>query len=346
VSKEVNEGADVSFERLRNEYNSVADLAEHFGQELSHQLNQLVEQKDISLSFPIQYRVKTWSSISEKIERKSLQLHKLSDLKDLVGLRLILQFKRDIDTVCQLIESNFEVIEQDDAQQRLQEDQFGYASIHFVIRLPESWLAVPTLSDMRELRAEIQVRTTAQHIWAAASHTLQYKHEQSVPLAIRRAIHRVSALLETVDLEFERVLDQRTVYREELSVPGHSDFSNGELNVDLLEKTLDALLPSDNKEDNELYAALLEDLGWFGVNTPKALVDLINRHHEAILEEDESVVTQLRLTPEESRYRVEDSEGAERLRKGVFFTHTGLARAALNKEFPDSWQKYAERYDR
>jgi ppGpp synthetase/RelA/SpoT-type nucleotidyltranferase len=29
------------------------------------------------------------------------------------------------------------------------------------------------------LRAEVQVRTTAQHIWAAASHKLQYKHEES-----------------------------------------------------------------------------------------------------------------------------------------------------------------------
>jgi ppGpp synthetase/RelA/SpoT-type nucleotidyltranferase len=59
---------------------------------------------------------------------------------------------------------------------------------------------------------ELQLRTLAQHIWAVASHKLQYKREASVPVPIRRSINRVSALLEMVDLEFDRVLLEREQY--------------------------------------------------------------------------------------------------------------------------------------
>ena len=70
-------------------------------------------------------------------------------------------------------------------------------------------------------------------------HTLQYKQEDSVPAPMRRAIHRVSALLEVVDLEFERLLKERESYRSD-SGPINTDAI---LNVDLLEHLLDALLP-------------------------------------------------------------------------------------------------------
>ena len=75
--------------------------------------------------------------------------------------------------------------------------------------MPDDWLNVPTFREFKGLRAELQIRTLAQQLWAAASHKLQYKRESSVPYPIRRSIHRVAALLETVDLELERVLSER-----------------------------------------------------------------------------------------------------------------------------------------
>jgi hypothetical protein len=83
--------------------------------------------------------------------------------------------------------------------------------VHFVVEFPEPWFVVPTIGPMRGLRAEIQVRTHAQHIWADASHILQYKKESSVAPKTRRDIHRIAALLETVDLEFEKVLKRTPV---------------------------------------------------------------------------------------------------------------------------------------
>jgi putative GTP pyrophosphokinase len=108
------------------------------------------------------------ATIAEKIKRKALKLKRVEDLNDLVGIRFILLFARDIDEACRLIEATFTVLERQDAQLRLAEDQFGYASIHFAVELPASWLRVPSGAGLGGLSAEIQVRTTAQHIWAAA----------------------------------------------------------------------------------------------------------------------------------------------------------------------------------
>jgi ppGpp synthetase/RelA/SpoT-type nucleotidyltranferase len=320
--------------QLEQEYKANFIVAEQFADEISHQLNHLLENEHISLSFPIQHRVKTWISIAEKLEHKSLSLLKLTELSDLIGLRIILQFKRDVDKVCRLISSNFTVLEQYDTQERLKENEFGYSSIHFVITLPESWLAIPTLSHMQGLRAEIQVRTTAQHIWASASHLLQYKNEKSIPPSIRRTIHRVSALLETVDLEFERVLEQREVYREGFD---HS-LSSEHLNVDLLEHALDSMLPAENKDRGvEKYAELLNDLAYFDIKTLQDLRDLIGNNLEEIQKRDAAIV---KLIKENKKAATKFKVDPERNSRGVFYNHTGLIRDALEIEFGKNWRDY------
>ena len=96
---------------------------------------------------------------------------------------------------------------------------------------------------------------------AVASHYLQYKREKSVPLEVRRSINRVSALLETVDLEFERVLNERDVY-----VTGITSVSPEErLNVNVLKAMLDENLPLANRTNDEAYDELVAELESVGV---------------------------------------------------------------------------------
>lgn len=319
--------------KLEKEYMGIVPKARHFADEILHQLEHLLAENPVSLGFPIQSRVKTWSSISEKIERKSLDIKDIEALDDLVGLRLVLQFKRDIDTVERIIEQYFEVLEKYDTIDRLKDDQFGYASRHFVIGLPDEWLKVPTLANLKGLRAELQVRTTAQHIWAAASHTLQYKIEESVPFPIRRAINRVSALLETVDLEFERVLEQRDAYRKKINIKQADQV----LNVDLLEKVLDSLWPAQNKVDFEDYASLLEDLLKFDIKTTTDLSRIIKKHANAVLERDRLEADSMKASDEYESYTLK-----ERTDNRFYFAHTGLTRAAVGEELGSQWQKYID----
>jgi ppGpp synthetase/RelA/SpoT-type nucleotidyltranferase len=320
------ETSNLSISQLEDEFKSAVLLAEHFATELTRQVQELLDANSVSLGFPIQQRVKTWASLSEKLERKELTLKSLRDLDDLVGLRLILEFRRDASKVCELIERNFKVLQNYDTSDRLKSDQFGYSSRHLVVELADTWLAVPTLSQMKGWRAEIQVRTTAQHIWAAASHTLQYKHEESVPAPVRRAIYRVSALLETVDLEFERVLEQRESYRSEAGEVA----PDATLNVDLLENLLDGLLPKLNKKlGEEDYARLLQHLAHFKITDRKGLTELIKKHLPAVLVEDQKVVNEIRTNPGQTLYQTSESRRAS----GVYFSHVGLTRKCLRAAF-------------
>ena len=293
-------------------------------------MHHLLRDNGIPLGVPIEYRVKSWNSIAEKVERNHIELNKLSDLSDLVGLRLMLLFKRDVDRSSQIICSAFKVIEKEDTGGRLKEDQFGYQSLHLLVRIPEGWLKVPSLAEFGELKAEIQIRTLAQHIWAVASHYTQYKHESGVPLPLRRSIHRVSALLETVDLEFERVLDERAAYLAQIAQVPHG----GTLNVDLLAKVLDESLPPANKEPGEDYSELMGDLKAFGVETVDELKEMLKSAREAVLAKDVKEV-------QAAKYRGFVGTSEERNDRGVYFTHVGMARKALEEQFgKEKWEEY------
>jgi ppGpp synthetase/RelA/SpoT-type nucleotidyltranferase len=311
-------------EELADDYQKSVGKAERLRVALIDQIEQLLHSKSITLGVPIESRVKSLASILEKIERKAKSINSVLELDDIIGIRLILLFTRDVDLAKTLVESTFDIVSSENTADRLSEGQFGYQSQHYIVRLPKSWLSIPSFADLGDFRIELQVRTLAQHIWAAASHKLQYKHESSVPPPLRRTIHRVSALLETVDLEFERVLNQRREYISEdinLSNPSQP------LNVDVLEAVLSELLPEKNKGENEAYANLLENLITLKVDTVEKLRSLLERHMTATAEADASSA--------ERRVRERDYKGTskERVDRGVFFKHVGWVRNSLRKEF-------------
>jgi putative GTP pyrophosphokinase len=313
---------------LRAQYAQHASRAERLRTALVEQIHRLARDHEISFGVQLESRVKTLDSVLEKLERRSLVLRALTDLNDLVGLRLILLFKRDLQTTRDLLLEKFDVVSVEDVAGRLEATQFGYQSLHAIVRLLPAWLAVPTLADLGDLKAEIQIRTLAQHIWAAASHELQYKQEEDVPPLIRRSIHRVSALLETVDLEFDRVLTEREHYlREASAAPAEEP-----LNADLLAVILDQSFPKENREGVENYAVLLGELAEFDVKTASDLRNLLLEHKKQALQEDRKQVT--------DRRRRATSTTRERIERGVFFNHVGLARAVMRAAFGERYDAY------
>jgi GTP pyrophosphokinase len=306
----------VDIKKLKAEYDDHEQVARAFCLELEKQFEKIMSDNDINLGVPIESRVKDWFSISGKTERKSIQIQNIHEITDLHGLRLILLFQRDVDKVDKLLSNTFEVVERDNTQERQKTTEFGYQSVHYLIKLPDSWLEPPTMRRFKNLTAEIQVRTVAQHIWAAASHVLQYKQEAGVPESVRRSIHRVAALLEVVDLEFERVLEEREAYRED-EYGVYLNSPDTVLNVDILEHILDSELPPNNKVPNESYAELLEDLSRASITTLGDLNDLFCEHLEAALEQEEyALIHQCRIP---------------RPKHAVYFTHTALVRVAIDQ---------------
>lgn len=110
--------------KMETEYHALRSVADSYCNELKNQLAHILQQDGIALGFPIQHRVKSWNSLSEKFDRISFQPTSVTEIQDLVGLRLILLFQRDITRVCHQIEKNFKVVRKYNTQERLKDDQF------------------------------------------------------------------------------------------------------------------------------------------------------------------------------------------------------------------------------
>lgn len=313
-------------ERLEAEYLAESAAASRLIACLREQIAAILAKNDIALAVPMESRLKTWSSIKEKIERKQIDASKLSDIYDLVGIRIILLFHRDIKILDELIKAIFSVVSAEDTAARLGENQFGYQSNHYVVKLPDSWIEIPSYSDLGSLTAEIQVRTLAQHMWAAASHKLQYKREDSVPIQLRRTISRVSALLETVDLEFGRVLEERALYVSEIKIEN----KNEELNVDVLSALLSEIYPERNADetDEDGYDELLKDIRSYGVAGKIELREFLENTRQKVLKLDKEYAEG--QDPDDV-----DEEDLGRYALGIYFTHVGLARMS----FDNFWKK-------
>jgi putative GTP pyrophosphokinase len=321
--------ATMNSETLRIQYQDNVGRAERLREAVVQQLSELLAAKGLTLGVPMESRVKTWTSLEEKLERKSVDIESVFALDDLIGVRTIFLFRSDLDRAMDLVAQNFDVISREDTGARLSESEFGYQSHHFVVRLPKGWLSLPSLANLGDFVVELQVRTLAQHIWAAASHKLQYKQEAGVPPPLRRSINRVSALLETVDLEFERVLDERRSYvAATVSAPPE----DGTLNVDSLAALLSELLPPENKKAAEPYADLLTDLAVLKIDTPRELRKIVIAHLAAAKERDRVLVMEHRSGEQQS----DEPDVSERVAKGVFYAHVGLVREALRQELGDA----------
>jgi putative GTP pyrophosphokinase len=307
---------------LRADYHLHASKAERLRICIVDQVSALLESARISLGVPMESRVKSLGSIEEKISRKTYSPSGITQVTDLVGVRLILLFLDDLSRLSDIIRDNFDILSQEDAGSRLGESQFGYQSQHYIVRLKSEWLKIPSYSDLGDISVEIQARTIAQHIWAAASHKLQYKHEDSVPVPLRRTINRISALLETVDLEFERILHERDEYLDQQS--GVTD-SGRDLNVNLIDLIATKILPPDNRdpEDDDLDE-VLRDLNSLGIKTSDQLESLLAKHLDKIREIDRKHLPD---------FDDPSDENPERTAKGVYFTFAGLIRQALEEEF-------------
>ena len=312
------------------EFLSLRPHLENLQMVLKQQLEHVLNSSGMTLGLPIESRLKTWESIDSKLKRKNQEPKPLSDLDDLLGLRVIFLFERDLDAFRDKITELFKIHSEEDASDRLNLTQFGYRSRHYVISIPAGWKSVPSMSGLGDLRAEIQVRTLAQHIWAAASHKLQYKNEDGVPKPIRRSIHRLSALLELVDLELGRVLNDRDAYVQGLAKDS-ADINP--LDVSVLEAVLDAELPSKNKEPTrEDYGELLRNLFEFSIRTRGELQSLLRETMGAILGQENAYVDMMKDV-QHAEPSPDNEIMRSRAARGVYFTHEGLTRHALEAKF-------------
>jgi ppGpp synthetase/RelA/SpoT-type nucleotidyltranferase len=155
----------------------------------------------------IEHRVKAEDSLMGKLERKGEKYHQLSDITDLVGLRIVTFYTDDVDKAAAIVSQLFNIDWKNSVDKRKMHDfnSFGYNSLHYICTLKEG-----------SLPFEIQIRTALQHTWSAIEHDIGYKGVVKLPPQYRRQFSRLAGMLELADDEFSRLRTTMTEYRRQI----------------------------------------------------------------------------------------------------------------------------------
>src|SRR5690606_14456225 len=121
----------------------------------------------------------------------------------------------DISKVVKILRDNFEVIEETDKSAELesQENVFGYKGHHLDLRINAKRAVLPEYEKYRDLRFEVQVRSTIQDAWSVLDHKIKYK--KSIPHSLKRQINALAALFEIADREFTNIKQLTEELRED-----------------------------------------------------------------------------------------------------------------------------------
>jgi len=210
-------------EKLLAQYKERLPLYQKLEQLAYEQISQMIKEQGIYVT-ALEHRVKTETSLTGKLELKGHKYHNIDDITDLVGIRIITFYTDEVDKVAALVKHEFEVDWKESVDKRKlhETNSFGYNSLHYICRLPESITHNPEVS---KIRFELQMRTALQHVWSTIEHDIRYKGDIQLPLEHQRQFGRLAGMMELIDNEFSRLRNTATEYRRQIK----SLVSTGEL---------------------------------------------------------------------------------------------------------------------
>lgn len=270
---------------LKKQFFELADQYEKLAKNLVEAMKILLSEINVSY-LTIDYRIKSFDSFLKKIERKKCD-NPFVQIEDICGIRIICYYRSDVDKICELINHEFEVLESEDKEDLLDENEFGYRSFHFIVKVKKEWLSTPNYRDFGNLKAEVQVRTNLMHTWAEIEHKLEYKKDDDIPVKFKRRFSRISAMLEEADEQFEELRAEIYKYRQEmLSNVIEENFNSLEkdqINMDTLQVFMDYFFPVQEK-NTRLASELVSELKQLqlSIQDLKNYYDRCNRYIESI----------------------------------------------------------------
>ena len=205
---------DPHCEAILREYSDNLPMFKEVAAEVEETLRKTFSDAGLLLA-AIESRVKTEESLAGKLELKGAKYGSLADITDIIGIRVITFYIDHVDKVASAVERLFDVDWENTVDKRkIQEtDSFGYLSLHYICRIPESTYYDPEHPELNKIRFEMQMRTLLQHAWANMNHDTGYKSGVEIPKRYRRAMGRLAGMLEMVDDEFSRMRMELSDYR-------------------------------------------------------------------------------------------------------------------------------------
>lgn len=151
----------------------------------------------------IKTRLKSFSSIKEKMERRGLEFTLSSleiNINDVAGVRVICSFPDDVYSLADAL------LKQDDITLIEKKDYIanpkpnGYRSLHLIVSVP-----VFLAHEKRMMKVEIQLRTIAMDFWASLEHQLRYKKDFEFSRQMAKELSECASISAALDLRMEKL---------------------------------------------------------------------------------------------------------------------------------------------
>jgi putative GTP pyrophosphokinase len=259
-------------------------------------LRESLKQRDIK-THSVQARAKDPTSFARKAAIASdldPNVPKYTDpikqITDLAGVRVITHFLGTLGDADTLISEEFDIVEKSNkGLELIEEDRFGYQSIHYLIRIKEDRTGLAEYERFAGAIVELQVRTILQHAWAEIEHDIQYKSSETIPAEIRRRFMALAGMLEIADREFQAIGDTD----RELEENAERNVQTGnlaavEITPKALKSFLDKFLGSDGRMSEYSYvwtARLLKNLGFRDLDEVRRAIAPYDHHGPSVIVE-------------------------------------------------------------
>lgn len=130
--------------------------------------------------------------------------HPFEQIQDLVGARIIVFYKQDVDAVSEVILRYYSPIERRELVPE-RESEFGYFGKHFILAVPEELFDDNADRERSPVFFELQIKTLFQHAWSEAAHDIAYKPTTELTKLQRRLVALSAAQAWGADQQFSQL---------------------------------------------------------------------------------------------------------------------------------------------
>ncbi|MFP5389498.1 MAG: GTP pyrophosphokinase family protein [Thermoleophilia bacterium] len=249
--------------------------------EVEFALNATTQSKGIKTHL-ITSRVKSFESLTRKAKQKELT-DPMTELVDLVGIRVVVLFLSDLPVLDSLIRESFAIHSAEDKVATKDPASFGYMSVHYIASLGDRHQG-PRYDGLKDQLFEIQTRTIVMDAWANVSHYLDYKGSTSVPEDLRRDFYALSGLFYVADQHFEILADRAKSSQDEARREVKADpREDVEVNLDTVEAFLKERYPDRSHADRQSIGELVDELVQTGYHDLAAIANGIDAGEPGLL---------------------------------------------------------------
>ena len=134
----------------------------------------------------IKTRIKSIDRIVEKLRRKEQEItveNIVRYVNDVVGMRIVCSFIKDVYTIVDIIRSTGEFVVKSEKDYIEEPKDSGYRSYHMIVLTP-----IHLEGRTEYIPVEIQIRTIAMDCWASLDHKLRYRYPDRINEELEKEI--------------------------------------------------------------------------------------------------------------------------------------------------------------